>query len=522
MITIHSAMLVLLGFLAAALFGFLLAPLYRRRAARLATEALKRTMPLTTAEIRADKDRLRAQYAIAIHRLEARVEESNYAAAKQMVEINRRDAAISGLETELARLKTALEEHENARRVLEHTITDRLPKVEFRLADAKQLLVQRDREISTLTNSATRQAHALEESTQINTQQRDEIHRLKATLTTRAARNRESLADPRFDGEVALRAEIESLRAKARDQAQLISRLQGVLVTSGARTDQIAGLDQGQNGARPGEPPNLETEIARLRKDLAEAEIALKSARGMAEAGQTGLSSLEGEVRALKAAEEDRKAEIAKLKAGLKAYEAEDADEKAVKDSKIAMRARLSALEAQGEEQAATIRKLRAEIAAANEKLARQAAHFMEEMRRLGTGTVSASGPGKRETYEQAQQKKSLVERIQAPRPPRTKGSGATKGGEPKRSAEDPARVSGFLRALDGDTAHGGAGQGSASSGSASQESASAASSGSAEPGKSSGAPGEPAKSAASRPAGRRPGLLERITGIDKPAAPGE
>ena len=75
-----------------------------------------------------------------------------------MVELNRRDAMISELEGELAGQRTALEEHENARRVLEQTIMDRLPKVEHRLAEARKLLFQRDREIVSLTQSSEKQS----------------------------------------------------------------------------------------------------------------------------------------------------------------------------------------------------------------------------------------------------------------------------------------------------------------------------------------------------------------------------
>jgi uncharacterized coiled-coil protein SlyX len=497
-ITIHSAMLVALGFLVAALIGFLLAPLYRRRAARLATDALKRTMPLTTAEIRADKDRLRAEYALAIHRLERKVDEATHSAARQMVERNRRDAGISALEGEVQKLRTALEEHENARRVLEHTITDRLPKVEYRLTEAKKLLFQRDREISALTQSATRQAQALEEATQINTQQRDDLHRANATLAARAARNRETLSDPRFDGEVALRSEIEALRTKAREQATLIGRLQSVLVSAGARLDQVASHAAAANGhpVSPGGGPESETEVERLHKDLASAEFALKSVRGMAEAGHAGQAALEAEVRALKAANEDQGFVVAKLKAALKTYEAEDTDQRAVKESKIAMKARMSALEAQSVEQTGTIQRLRAEIAAANEKLARQAAHFMDEMRRLGAGTLPASGPARRDAYEKSQTR-SLVERVSAPRAPRElRGEASGRHADGKRAHEDPARVTGFLRALDGAPA---TGEGEA-----------------ATPAPPAGADSEAAKAT-----GRRPGLLERITRIEKPAASG-
>lgn len=48
---------VILGFLLAAFLLLLLQPAYRRRIERFATETVKRTLPLTEAEITADKDR---------------------------------------------------------------------------------------------------------------------------------------------------------------------------------------------------------------------------------------------------------------------------------------------------------------------------------------------------------------------------------------------------------------------------------------------------------------------------------
>ena len=204
-ITIQSAMLVVLGFSIAGLLACAIAPAYRRRAARLATLQLKRSMPLTETEIAADKDRIRADYAIRVHNLESNLEDLSLESARQLIEINRRDARISALESDVARLSTINDEHENARRVLELTITDRLPKVEQRLAEAKKLLFERDREISSLTQTAQRQAIALDEATQINTQQRNDIHRLNATLTTRAARHRDKAEEQKHETEIALR-----------------------------------------------------------------------------------------------------------------------------------------------------------------------------------------------------------------------------------------------------------------------------------------------------------------------------
>jgi len=491
-------MLMGLGFLAAALLTVFLSPLYRRRVARLTTETIKRSMPLTEQEIRADKDRIRAEYAIHIHKLEMKLEESTEAAARQMVEINRRDAAISGLETEVSHQRISLEEHENARRVLEQTIMDRLPKVEHRLAEARKLLFQRDREIVALSQGSEKQGRALEEATQINTQQTDEIHRLKAALNTRAARNREGLGDPRFDGEVALRTEIEVLRSKTRNQAAHIARLQALLVRAGPAAEAAANREQSaaENGALE---PSRPAKVVARSKDSAQVPPDLRSVANDAAGPAVQMSDTQAgaELRRLKAANQDQAAEISRLKAALKTYEAADNDERGIKDSKIALKARMSALQALSDEQGGTIQSLRAEVAAGNERLARQAAYFMEELRRLGSGAVSASGPQRRDTGEPA--KRPLVERINDPRVARLVRAGAPS--EDAKTA-NPRRVSGFLKALDGETAS--EPQGDAQKAAATAETTKARE--------------EPASEGEGK-AARKSRLLERITGVDKTSA---
>jgi hypothetical protein len=443
-ITIEMVMLAALGFLTAALLALFIAPLYRRRVARLTTEMLKRSMPLTEAEIRADKDRLRAEAAIRIHKLETKVDEATEASARQMIELNRRDAVISELEGEVSGQRSSLEEHENARRVLEQTIMDRLPKVEHRLAEARKLLFQRDREIVSLTQASEKQSRALEEVTQINTQQTDEVHRLKAALNTRASRNREGFGDARYDGEVALRTEIEALRAKTRDQTALIARLQSLVARAGPAAE--AGDGAGINGSGDAMRP---AKVVGKSKS-AEGPPALKAMDWAAEGPDP---QTQAEIRRLKSVNQDQAAELSRLKAALVTYEAADQDDRGVKESKIAMKARLSALKALTDEQTGTIQSLRAEVAAGNEKLARQAAYFMEEMRRLGSGTVPASGPARRSAAPAADAaKRPLAERINDPRVARlvrAAGESEQTAAENAAAGQEPRRVGGFLKALD-------------------------------------------------------------------------
>lgn len=411
MITIQSLMLVTLGLLIAGLIGFALAPAYRARTIRLTTERLRRSLPMTIEEIQAEKDGLRAEYALRLHRLEDKVERARLSSARQLIAINRRDARISSLEGELAALKSDHEEVRNARAVLEQTVADRLPKVEHRLGEARKLLYQRDREIAALTAEAEKTARALEEAMQMNTQSRVEIERLVTTLETRAAQNREGLSDPKFDGEVAMRAEIEALRARNREQAAVLSRLQRA-EAAGIAAGASPALVAAGGGVLEGEAGDVD--IARLKRDLADAVASLELARESAAAGQAGLES---QLRDHKSKLEDQASEIARLTAAVAAFEQGATDERSIslKDSKIAIKAKLSSLQAQVESQTQTIQKLRAELASANEKMARQAAHFMEEMRRLGAGTLPATAKARRPGP--AASRRTLAERITQVRP---------------------------------------------------------------------------------------------------------
>jgi hypothetical protein len=208
----------------------------------------------------------------------------------------------------------------------------------------------------------------------------------------------------------------------------------------------------------------------------------------------------QAEIRRLKSVNQDQAAELSRLKAALTTYEAADSDDRVVKESKIAMKARLSALTALTDEQSGTIQSLRAELAAGNEKLARQAAYFMEEMRRLGSGTMPASGPARRSTTSAADAgKRPLAERINDPRVARLvrQENEEAPAADGNTGAGEPRRVSGFLKALD------------AASGETRVEHAS----GSEPPPVGDAAPGTEVKRT------RKARLLDRITGLDKNSA---
>jgi hypothetical protein len=71
---IETVMIFALGFLAASLCGLLLLPAVNARAARLSRRRIEARLPLSLSEVAAEKDYLRAQFAVTQRRLERRVE----------------------------------------------------------------------------------------------------------------------------------------------------------------------------------------------------------------------------------------------------------------------------------------------------------------------------------------------------------------------------------------------------------------------------------------------------------------
>jgi chromosome segregation ATPase len=90
-----------IGFLVAALLALMFIPLVHNRAVRLTMRRLEAATPLTMAEIRADKDQLRAEFAMSTRRLELSVEQMKAKATTQLAEIGKKSDAINQLKKEL-------------------------------------------------------------------------------------------------------------------------------------------------------------------------------------------------------------------------------------------------------------------------------------------------------------------------------------------------------------------------------------------------------------------------------------
>jgi len=113
-----------IGFLVASLFGLIIIPLVHNRATRLTVRRLEAATPLSMAEIQADKDHLRAEFAVSTRRLELTVEQLKARSTSQLGELSKKSEAIAVLKQELddkAAAMAALEAREKTLRDQMHT-----------------------------------------------------------------------------------------------------------------------------------------------------------------------------------------------------------------------------------------------------------------------------------------------------------------------------------------------------------------------------------------------------------------
>src|SRR5215472_10186508 len=147
---IESVMYFGIGFLVAALLGLLFVPLVHNRAVRLTMRRLEAATPLSIAEIRADKDQLRAEFAMSTRRLEQSVAQMKTKTTTQLAELGKKTDAINQLKKELGE-KTAtifaLEAHDKTLREQLRSTEDEFGVKTSTLREAERALADKEAEL---------------------------------------------------------------------------------------------------------------------------------------------------------------------------------------------------------------------------------------------------------------------------------------------------------------------------------------------------------------------------------------
>ena len=189
-----------IGFLISMLFGLMIVPLVHNRAVRLTTRRLEAATPLSMAEIQADKDQLRAEFAMSARRLEMSVEQLKNKTTSQLAELGKKTDAINRMKIELGEKSAtifALEAREKA---------------------MKEQLRATEEEFATKTEGLRLAERAL-------TDKQGELAKLNTELSDRSM-----VADSRQVELVAVRAQIEELKSRVGDAEKEFAATQTRLV----------------------------------------------------------------------------------------------------------------------------------------------------------------------------------------------------------------------------------------------------------------------------------------------------
>ena len=152
---IEPIMYLAIGFLVSMLFGLMIVPLVHNRAVRLTTRRLEAATPLSMAEIQADKDQLRAEFAMSARRLEMNVEQLKNKTTSQLAELGKKSDAINRMKIELGEKNAtifSLEAREKAvKEQLRATEEEFAAKTEL-LRNAEQALTDKQAELGKINH----------------------------------------------------------------------------------------------------------------------------------------------------------------------------------------------------------------------------------------------------------------------------------------------------------------------------------------------------------------------------------
>ena len=304
-----------IGFLVAALIGLVVVPLVHGRAVRLTMRRLEAATPLSMAEIQADKDQLRAEFAMSTRRLEVSVENLRTKSTSQLAELGKKGDAINRLKIELGE-KTAtifaLEARDKALRDQLRTTEEEFSVKTSAMLDAQRALNDKEAELA-------RMMGALDERSGLAESQKVEIVALKSQVDalkdrlTGASSDLKTVEDRRDSERVELKAATQELteeRGKVENLGRRVSELEQALV---AQTTEAELLGRRAH--------DLEIRLGEQSRALGESENELKHIRGEFESARKTEADLRAAIAELdgraNSATQQLRTENAQLKAEL-------------------------------------------------------------------------------------------------------------------------------------------------------------------------------------------------------------
>jgi chromosome segregation ATPase len=232
---IEPIMYLAIGFLVSMLFGLMIVPLVHNRAVRLTTRRLEAATPLSMAEIQADKDQLRAEFAMSARRLEMSVDQLKNKTTSQLAELGKKSDAINRMKIELGEKNAtifSLEAREKAvKEQLRATEEEYNAKIEA-LRAAEQALADKQGELARI-NSELSDRSMMADSRQVELvavrAQIDELKNRVGDAEKEFSATQARLTQERSESETASR-ELTEARSRVENLSQRVTDLDRQLI----------------------------------------------------------------------------------------------------------------------------------------------------------------------------------------------------------------------------------------------------------------------------------------------------
>jgi len=282
-----------IGFLFAALIGLIIIPLVQARAVRLTMRRLEAATPLSMAEIQADKDQLRAEFAMSTRRLEMSVEQMKAKTTSQLAELGKKSDAINRLKAELGEKTATIFALEARDKALKDQLRATEEELSFKLnamRAAERALAEKQADLAKLT-------HEVDQQSVINDSQRIELVALRTQVD--ALKGRVS------DSEREFKSTEDRFSRERSDAKQVTDLLEAERTKVGNLADRVSDLER-QLAAQ-----SKEAEMLGLRAQELETRLGHQG-RLLAERDYL-CDQLRAELDAMRKTETDLRAEVGSI-----------------------------------------------------------------------------------------------------------------------------------------------------------------------------------------------------------------
>jgi chromosome segregation ATPase len=282
---IENVMYFALGALAAGLLALLIIPAVWRRAVRLTKKRIEAATPMSMAEFRADKDQLRAEFALSTRRLEMNVEALRKRLAEQLGDINKKKSDLGTLKTERDQYLSVARELEER----EAELKRRVMELEKEGTDIAQRLRMRDRdyaakvaELDLARENPRGRAEVSELAAALSAERKrasfleDQVRKLTARLETTDRRSADANAAVR-ELRTAMAKKDDAASEKGTELVMAEARIASAESRLNALLEEVETHEQSETNRTEqlvAEKVSLEAQVEQLRRKVETAEAA--------------------------------------------------------------------------------------------------------------------------------------------------------------------------------------------------------------------------------------------------------